>query len=203
MSDLFDKQAKGYDRANAVYCEKVWNAVLPMLPEVQGRWVLDAGCGTGLCTQRLADDVGSWGQVVGVDISSKMLELAKVRLADQRNITLFQSSMFQVESHDRSFDVIVCLNVLRHIDDLGPVLREWRRLTKTDGEILVVDVDGGSLPVKSGFNVWKLFDASLKRVRSCEEVSAALQNHGFSIISSNKAAISLFFPVWIIRAKKN
>ena len=203
LPELFDNQAGSYDSRNASYCEKVWNSVLPILPEVKGRWVLDAGCGTGMITERLADDVGSWGQIVGVDISPKMLEKATSRLADRRNITLLRAEMNKVPERDRSFDVVVCINVLRHVEDLDPALREWRRLLKPDGELLVVDWDGSSFPVRLAHHILKIADCSHKKVRSSEEVVSALQNHGFSIIEAKKCSVSALHPIWIVKAKKN
>src|SRR5215467_6736685 len=52
-------------------------AVLSLLPPVAGKRVLDAGCGPGVYTERLAD-MGA--EVIGVDNSPRMVDLAKRRL---------------------------------------------------------------------------------------------------------------------------
>lgn len=203
LSAVFDKDSASYDRQNSRHCEACWNAARSLLPEVQGRWVLDAGCGTGLITERLADDIGSWGQVVGIDISPKMLEKARLRLADRRNITLAQASLDEVQSRDRSFDVVVCVNVLRHVDDLSPVLREWRRVLKPDGEVVLLDWDASSIWWKVAHHILKYTDQSYKKARSSDEVSNALQNHGFVVLEVKKASISPWRQVWVIKAKKS
>src|SRR5215831_14600050 len=52
-------------------------AVLSLLPEVANKRVLDAGCGPGAYAEWLVDN---GAEVVGVDASPKMIELASARL---------------------------------------------------------------------------------------------------------------------------
>src|SRR5688500_291223 len=76
--DVWTEQADRYDRANRRYRERFLAAGLIST----GDAVLDVGCGTG----RLARDVGrvaSNGSVLGVDLSTKMLERARRRAAEE------------------------------------------------------------------------------------------------------------------------
>ncbi len=56
-----------------------------------GERVLEIGCGTGTTTARLADAVGSSGHVTAVDVSRPMLDVARMALAAQRNVTLIEA----------------------------------------------------------------------------------------------------------------
>ncbi len=56
-----------------------------------GERVLEIGCGTGTTTARLADAVGSTGHVTAIDVSRPMLDVARIRLAAQRNVTLTEA----------------------------------------------------------------------------------------------------------------
>lgn len=202
ISSMYDWFAPRYDQLFSRYSERCWNELMKVLPETQGRWVLDAGCGTGMITERVADGVGNWGQVVGVDLSEKMIDAARKRFLDRRNIVLQKGSLLQVQSRDRSFDLVVCCNAISHLGDLSPVLREWRRLLKQDGEVALLDWDPKSLKVRLA-NWLVHVKVPCQRARSSDEVILALQNHGFVIVQSKKALIAPFWPVWIIVAKKN
>src|SRR3954451_16892750 len=77
-------QRYGWDLASADY-EPLWRqqlaaartALLAAASLVEGEQVLDVACGTGLLTFEAARRVGPAGQVVGVDLSDKMIEAAR------------------------------------------------------------------------------------------------------------------------------
>ncbi len=200
---LYSKLAPSYDSRWGWYCETCWGSVMPMLPDLSGKWVLDAGCGTGLITDHLANEVGNWGQVVGIDATDDMLEKARCRVSDRRNVTLHKAPLHQVPSRDRSFDVIVCTNVFHYLDDLAPVFREWRRVLNTDGEVVVVDWDASTLPIMVGHRWWRFTNRAYRKSWRQEEIEAGLKNHGFSILDSKKVSLSRFWKVWMVRARKD
>jgi len=53
-----------------------------------GEHVLDVGCGTGTTTLAIADAVGTTGSVVGCDISATMIDAARARAKDHRQVSL-------------------------------------------------------------------------------------------------------------------
>lgn len=103
-------------------------------------YALDLGCGTGATAVRLAQ-LGF--HVTLVDSSEEMLEIAKgaTREADVTNRIALQcgdaaelTNLFP----SRSFDVIVCHNVLEYVDDPGPVLRAAARALRDASAMLSV-----------------------------------------------------------------
>jgi ubiquinone/menaquinone biosynthesis C-methylase UbiE len=92
--EKYRRHAAGYD-ASARRTEGVRERCIGLLELRPGERVLDVACGTGLSFARLVERVGAGGEVVGVEVSPEMLELARMRVAQAgwKNVRLLQSSM--------------------------------------------------------------------------------------------------------------
>lgn len=202
VAQVYAGIAKSYDSKWGDFSESAWAALLPSLPGLAGKWILDAGCGTGLVTDRLANEVGNWGQVVAVDACQEMLDRAQCRLSDRRNVSFHKAPVTAIPARDRSFDIVISTMVMHELHDLGPVMREWRRVLNTQGEVVILDQDGSHWPVSLAHHVWRFTDKAYLRSYKAEEIESSLRNHGFSLIESRKVRISRFWRVWIVRARK-
>jgi len=94
--------------------------------------VLDIGVGTG---KNLKYYPGNC-KVVGMDVSSKMLEHAKKRAENMDNISLFVMDGEHLAFDDNSFDYVITTFVLCSIPDPVAALREMKRVCKPDGMII-------------------------------------------------------------------
>jgi 2-polyprenyl-3-methyl-5-hydroxy-6-metoxy-1,4-benzoquinol methylase len=109
-----------------------------------GHRLLDAGCGTGDVTRRLAAAVGATGTVVGVDASSTMLAEARRRATGAGvPIELRHSDLTDLDAGDGEFDGVYCERVFQHLDDPRAALAELVRVTRPGGRIVVIDTDWG------------------------------------------------------------
>ena len=75
--------------------------------------IIDLGCGTGTVAKRLADKFPN-AKIVCLDIASKMIDIAKYKLADHKN-TGFIVGDFSTVVFNESFDVVVSSLALHHI----------------------------------------------------------------------------------------
>lgn len=102
--------AAGYsDLAMDAYEDRLRNAAIRrLLGDGRGRRLLDAGCGSGRWSVRLAE--AGW-RVTGVDISAQLLAMAP-RVLD---ITYIESAMQDVELPDATFDAWLSVTALQHI----------------------------------------------------------------------------------------
>lgn len=105
-------------------------AMVEMWPELEGRRVLDAGCGPGIYTQLLLE---RRAVVTAIDMSDRMLELARRRLGadvDLRQVDMsLPLDMF--ESGDFSFvNAPLCLD---YIEDWRQVFAEFGRILQPGG----------------------------------------------------------------------
>ncbi len=93
--------------------------------------VLEYACGTGQLAIGIAPDVQ---EIQGIDISSKMIAIAQRNAVDSHveNVHFSQSTIFEEQFKDESFDVITAFNVL-HLVETQPVLRRINELLKPGG----------------------------------------------------------------------
>jgi ubiquinone/menaquinone biosynthesis C-methylase UbiE len=112
--------------------------------------ILDAGCGTGEGSSRLAE-LFSRSQVVGVDIVDHHLDLARARYANLATRLKFEHrSIFELEFPDDSFDLTVCRHVTHSIPHPERVLAELARVTRSGGYLHLIPEDYGMLHFQRG-----------------------------------------------------
>jgi len=109
--------------------------VAAMLPP--GLRVADLGCGTGELIQALAPSVA---RVVGVDQEEAMLAVARQRVQGLENVQLLRGALEALPLPAAAVDIALCMLVLHHVDDLGPVLCEAARVLVSGGRLVVLDM---------------------------------------------------------------
>jgi malonyl-CoA O-methyltransferase len=116
-------------------------AMLSLLPgSLQGRHVLDAGCGSGRYVQHAMQRGAT--RVMGVDLSREMLLRADAELqaSMHASLQLLQGSLTNLPVADAWADLTVCGLAVGHVEQLEPVLAELCRVTQPGGMILCSDV---------------------------------------------------------------
>jgi len=96
--------------------------VLSTLKELGARRVLDLGCGEGRLLRLLIDD-RSFEEIVGIDVSQRVLQiaarrlqLARLPLNQQGRIRLFQSSLIYRDRRLAGYDAAALIEVIEHLD---------------------------------------------------------------------------------------
>ena len=105
-------------------------ATLSLLPEVCGKRVLDAACGLGIYSEWL---LARGAEVVSVDASPKMVELAKRRLGERGDVRLADLSKPLSFLHDESFDIVLSPLTMEYIEDWYSTFREFYRVLRGGG----------------------------------------------------------------------
>jgi SAM-dependent methyltransferase len=96
--------------------------------------VLDAGCGTGGLIRRMAGERPSW-RWSGVDLSPLALEFARRRCPAETDLR--EAAVTALPWADASFDAVVSADVLYHVDDDAAALREFFRVLRPGGQVVI------------------------------------------------------------------
>ena len=106
------------------------------LAATPGEAVVDVGCGTGQTTLQLADAVGPNGRVVGVDVSTPMLALARERARGRDNVSFLEADAQTHSFAPATFDALYSRFGVMFFDDpvagfanLGAAMRPDGRLS--------------------------------------------------------------------------
>jgi SAM-dependent methyltransferase len=105
-------------------------ATLSLLPDVKGKRVLDAGCGPGAYAEIL---LNRGADVVCVDVSPKMINLARERLGSRAEIHQADLSQPFAFFEDRSFDIVISPLALEYVEDLKCPFGEFYRVLRSPG----------------------------------------------------------------------
>jgi SAM-dependent methyltransferase len=115
---------------------KITGALLdPVCPPGIDRAILDAGCGTGWNLNWLRRYAGERGRVVGVDVDSVAVELARTRHTDD----VLQASVLDLPFSDATFDLVTSFDVLPQLGERSDELamREMHRVLRIGGVVFV------------------------------------------------------------------
>ena len=141
VAEAYDRWSASYD-ADRNATRDLDAAVLRRIPlDLDGRDVVELGCGTGKNTVWLAERART---VVGLDFSDGMLTRARERLAAQEH-----AASVRFVRHDvrdpwpatlASVDVVVGNLVLEHVEALAPVYAEAARVLRPGGQLLLCEL---------------------------------------------------------------
>jgi ubiquinone/menaquinone biosynthesis C-methylase UbiE len=101
-----------------------------------GERVLDVACGTGIVARLAAKAMGT-GRVLGLDINSGMLAVARSRPLDSAAPTIewLEASVLDIPLADQSFDLVLCQLGLQFFPDRARALQEIERLLVSNGRL--------------------------------------------------------------------
>ncbi|MGA7485645.1 MAG: methyltransferase domain-containing protein [Xanthobacteraceae bacterium] len=201
---LSAEAAELYERYVARYILGPWAPLLVDAAHVgAGERVLDVACGTGVVARAAAVRVGSTGRVVGVDLNSGMIAVARSLTAPVgASIEWIERSALDLGLPDATMDVVLCQQGLQFFPDKALAIREMRRVL----------VDGGRLAV-SVWNAVGLYNSAVaealarflsdgaaiqfcasRQVPAKEELQRLATEAGFSAVDVRLSRINVRLP---------
>jgi len=202
----YDRMSRFYDLF-AVTSERRFTGVgLQMLAAQAGENVLEIGFGTGHSLVALAQAVGGFGKVTGIDISKGMLRVTQSRLnqsglAEQIDLRLGDAASLPFNS--AGFEAVFMSFTLELFDlpEIPIVLKECRRVLRPGGRIGVVAL---AKKDKAAVRIYEWAHAKFPDFIDCRPIYVhfVLEKAGFHI-SERAERIMWGLPVQIMVAQKS
>lgn len=138
---VFTEIAPRYDfitRALSFWQDAAWKReMMTRLPRIDSPLCLDLACGTGDISFLLAKKYPA-GRIIGIDITEKMLVLAR-RRNECPNVGFFRQDMGRLSIDSRTVDIVTGGYALRNAPDLEVALDEINRVLRPGGTAAFLD----------------------------------------------------------------
>ena len=163
VRSMFAAIARSYDlnnRVHSLWRDQAWRRFAVKVSEVRpGESVLDCACGTGDLTiafgRKLRQDAGrargsaaaaggapmgaQRGRLVGLDYTSEMLDIARVKGPAGAGIEWMQGDAQALPFADASFDVVSIAFGIRNVQEPARAIGEFRRVLRPGGRLVVLE----------------------------------------------------------------
>lgn len=147
VKDVFTEIAGYYDEMNDIMSMGMvtgWHRfMLKKAEPILGKKCLDVGTGTGEIAFMVAEKAGAEGSVTGVDITPKMLEFAKDKMANRslpKPVIFEVGDALDLKYDDNSFDLVTSGYMLRNVCDVQKAIDEMYRVLSSGGKVVVADL---------------------------------------------------------------
>lgn len=155
---VLDCELKGILRRGKIWMESFRSQMVGDLAgDVGGKKVLDIGCQYGVFSFFLAEKGAA---VTGMDISRRWVERCEREARDRypdKEMKFLVGDAQELHFEDSSFDVVVCSEVIEHVDHPGNVLSEINRVLVPGGVLVLSTPNTASYYV----GLWKLLKSVL------------------------------------------
>jgi ubiquinone/menaquinone biosynthesis C-methylase UbiE len=145
ISSIYDARAPTYDTETNFHAQQAVDYLSWSKPQ-PGQIILDLACGTGALTLPYKKAVGAEGKVIGVDISSVSLDIAKKKAEKEgQDITFLLHDIGNLDGLEAQgiekgkFDVISVASAVVLLEDPAAAVKNWAKLLKPGG-MLIFDI---------------------------------------------------------------
>lgn len=154
---MFAAIARRYDLNNRLHSfgrDVAWRRRSVALCQVQASdCVLDVACGTGDLTQAFAD--AGAASVTGLDFTAEMLDIARAKSHARRSTpTYVQGDAMALPFAAATFDIVSIAFGIRNVSDPAKAIREFRRVLKPGGRLLVLEFTQPGNAIIRGLNTF-------------------------------------------------
>jgi len=190
VEKMFDNIAPYYDFLNRLLTLRIdvlWRRkAIGMIHNKQAETILDVATGTADLTVEINRQLNP-KQIIGMDLSNKMLEVGRKKIAKKgltNLIRLDQGDSENLQYEDNTFDVATAAFGVRNFEDLNAGLKEINRVLKKNGQIVVLEF---SRPTIFPFNLYE----SVQAFPDGEDFLDVLKETGFNSNQCKKLSLGI------------
>lgn len=132
---FFEEYAKMARSVDGLEAAGEWHQLRPLFPALEGKTVLDLGCGYGWHCRYAAEQGAK--AVLGIDLSEKMLESAAWRTRSAA-VTYRLCGIEDYEYPENTWDCVISNLALHYIADLDTIFRKIYKTLKPGGTLLLI-----------------------------------------------------------------
>lgn len=153
--------------------------------------ILEVGCSSGTLLLQLQQD--GYNNLTGIDVSEKAIALGRKR--DLKQISVMDGT--QLSFPDAAFDLVIASDVLEHIADEAKAMKEWARVLKPGGKMIVF--------VPAFQHLWSNHDIANHHCRryTKTQLKAIVLSAGLQVRRASYWNFGLYFPTWLVRKVQN
>jgi ubiquinone/menaquinone biosynthesis C-methylase UbiE len=135
----YNAASDSYDDPANTFWARFGRRTIERLGLRAGDRVLDVCCGSGASAIPAAETVGPSGSVVGIDLSEKLLELARAKAKARRlqNVAFRAGDMLDPRVPDSHFDAVVCVFGIFFVPDMPAAARALWRALRLGGKLAI------------------------------------------------------------------
>jgi ubiquinone/menaquinone biosynthesis C-methylase UbiE len=135
----YDAAADFYDDAANTFWSRFGQRTIDRLDLKAGHHVLDVCCGSGASAIPAAQRVAPDGSVIGVDLSARLLGLARAKAASRglSNAEFRVGDMLDHRMPDAHFDAVVCVFGIFFVPDMAAAVRSLWRAVRPGGKLAI------------------------------------------------------------------
>lgn len=163
IRQMFDGIATDYDRLNHIMSlgvDRIWRrrALKEILSPAGRKEIADIACGTGDFSIAIARRMSPGSHITGIDISDGMLAVMRDKVRREGlsgSISCEQGDSENMRFGDGSFDVACIGFGIRNFEDRTAALKEIRRILRSGGRLVILELSVPSNPVIRGvYNIY-------------------------------------------------
>jgi ubiquinone/menaquinone biosynthesis C-methylase UbiE len=136
VEEGYTRWAASYDKSPNPLLALEQRCLLPLLPIIAGKQVLDLACGTGRWLEKLSALRPALG--VGIDLSGAMLSVAREKEAIAGRLA--KADCLKLPFRNAVFDLAVCSFALEHLANLDELAAEWSRVLQQCADLYITEL---------------------------------------------------------------
>jgi len=177
MRNFWDWYARWYDRLEGRRSNRDIAIIKELGRFAKSDMVLDLGGGTGRVAEKIKDLVD---EIIVADTSFGMLKEAA-----KKGLKTFSFAVLPLSFPEETFDKILLIKTLHHLDFPEDYLREIYRLLKRGGALIIEDPDYDKFLVRISITLEKIYDRNV-RGYTRNAIRRLLETAGFKNVSLQK-----------------